>query len=143
VPNIRWLLALITAIHRFLYRVSGGRIGHHLGSRKALLLETVGRKSGKERVLPLLYVEDEIGLVVVASNAGDDRAPAWWLNLKARPEAWVQVGTRRYAVRAREAVDGERAQLWTKLVAAYAPYEEYERRTSRPIPIVVLEPAAA
>lgn len=141
-PNIRWLLALITAIHRFLYRVSGGRIGHHLGSRKTLLLETVGRKSGKERVLPLLYVEDEIGLVVVASNAGDDRAPAWWLNLKARPEAWVQVGTRRYAVRAREAVDGERAQLWTKLVAAYAPYEEYERRTSRPIPIVVLEPAA-
>ena len=142
-PNIRWLLALITRVHRFLYQASGGRIGHHLGPRKTLLLQTVGRKSGKQRVLPLLYVDDEAGLVVVASNAGDDRPPAWWLNLRARPEAWVQVGTERYAVRAREAVDAEREQLWKKLVASYAPYEEYEQRTSRAIPVVVLERAAA
>ena len=142
-PNIRWLLSLITTVHRFLYRASGGRIGHHLGSRKTLLLETVGRKSGKQRVLPLLYVDDEAGLIVVASNAGDDRPPAWWLNLKARPEASVQVGAERYAVRAREAVEPERSLLWKKLVASYAPYEEYERRTSRTIPIVVLERSAA
>src|SRR5262245_62487452 len=102
-PNFRWLLALVTWVHSAIYRLSGGRVGGRLSGMPMLLLTTRGRRSGRERTLPLLYVADEKGWVVVASNAGDDRHPAWWLNLRARPEARVQVGRERCAVRARRA----------------------------------------
>ena len=138
-PNIRWLLALITAIHRFVYRVTGGRIGRNLGGVTTLLLTHVGRKSGRERFTPLLYVEDEAGLIVVASNAGDDRHPAWWLNLESRPETEVRVGRDRRRVRARRATDEEVPRLWAKLDAEYRYYRDYRSRTDREIPIVVLE----
>ena len=140
-PNIRWLLALITAVHRFLYRATGGRIGERIGRKRFLLLENVGRKTGKKRVTPLLCLQHEACWVVVASNAGDDRTPAWWLNLKSRPETEIQLGRERHTVRAREASPEERAELWPRLVAAYRFYEDYVRRTDRPIPVVILEPA--
>ena len=92
-PNIRWLLALITVVHRALYRLTGGRIGAHAGRANMLLLATLGRRSGQRRVTPLLYVEDGERFVVVASNAGDDRNPAWLLNLRKHPAAEIQVGT--------------------------------------------------
>ncbi len=138
-PNVRWLLALVTRVHRALYRLSGGRIGGSMAGIRVLLLTTLGRRSGLPRVLPLLYVEAEKGYVVVASNAGDDRAPAWWQNLRARPEASVQVGRERHAVRARRATPEEEAALWPKLIAAYGPYARYRERTRREIPIVILE----
>jgi len=140
-PNIRWLLALITRAHRALYRVSGGRIGGNLAGIRVLLLITRGRKSGLARVMPLLYVEAEKGFVVVASNAGDDRDPEWWKNLLACPEAAVQVGREQYAVRARRATPAEETALWPRLVAAYAPYARYRERTRREIPVVILERA--
>jgi deazaflavin-dependent oxidoreductase (nitroreductase family) len=138
-PNVRWLLSLVTRVHRALYRLSGGRIGGSLAGIRVLLLTTLGRRSGLPRVLPLLYIEAEKGYVVVASNAGDDRDPAWWQNLLARPEASVQVGRERHAVRARRATPEEEAALWPKLIAAYAPYARYRERTRREIPIAVLE----
>lgn len=138
-PNVRWLLALITRAHRALYRLSGGRIGGNLAGIRVLLLTTTGRRSGRERVAPLLYLEVEKGFVVVASNAGDDRDPAWWKNLEARPEAIVQTGRERCAVRARRATSDEGAVLWPRLVAAYRPYARYRDRTRRAIPIVILE----
>jgi deazaflavin-dependent oxidoreductase (nitroreductase family) len=141
-PNVRWLLALITRVHRAIYRLSGGRIGGSLTGIRVLLLTTVGRKSGRERVMPLLYVEDAKGWIVVASNAGDDRNPAWWLNLRARPEAAVQVGRERHAVRARRATPEEEAHLWPKLTTAYAPYARYREGTRREIPVVILERTA-
>jgi deazaflavin-dependent oxidoreductase (nitroreductase family) len=140
-PNIRWLLALITHVHRFLYRASGGRIGASTRTADMLLLETVGRKTGQVRTTPLLYVRDGQRWVVVASNAGDERQPAWWLNLQSRPEARIQVRDQHHQVRARNATAEEREHLWAKLVAAYKSYDSYQRRTSREIPIVVLEPA--
>lgn len=139
-PNIRWLLALVTAVHRFVYRASGGRLGARLNGVDTLLLANVGRKSGTLRHTPLLYVRDGERYVVVASNAGDDRHPAWWLNLKAHPETSAQVGRRHVPVHARRAGPEETARLWTLLEAAYPPYAEYRTRTSREIPIVVLEP---
>jgi deazaflavin-dependent oxidoreductase (nitroreductase family) len=139
VPNVRWLLALITRVHRAIYVATGGRVGGNLLGIHVLLLTTVGRRSGRERVTPLLYVEAEKAFVVVASNAGDDRDPAWWLNLAARPEATVQAGRERHAVRARRATPAEEAELWPKLVAAYGPYARYRERTRRPIPVVLLE----
>ena len=102
-PNIRWLLALITSVHRFLYRVSGGVIGHRAPGFRFLLLGCRGRKSGREYVTPLLYVSNRDRYVVVGSNAGDARDPGWWKNLRANPEAWVQVGTERMPVRCRAA----------------------------------------
>ena len=138
-PNLRWLLALITAIHRFVYRASGGRLGRRFGGRDMLLLTTVGRKSGLERTAPLLYVPQGDDFVVVASNAGDDRAPAWWLNLEARPAATVRVGRETCGVRARRARPDEVPRLWPLLEAAYGSYASYRERTTREIPVVLLE----
>ena len=139
-PNIRWLLALITAIHRWIYLKSGGRIGHKLAGKPMLMLESVGRKSGKLRLTPLLYVEDGDARVVVASNMGDARFPAWWYNLQAKPEAAVRIGTRRVEVRARRADDQEEERLWPKLEAAYSSYSGYRVRAGREIPVVILDP---
>ena len=141
-PNIRWLLALITVVHRALYRLSGGRIGAHLGRSDMLLLETLGRRTGQRRVTPLLYVRDGERFVVVASNAGDDRNPSWLLNLRKTPDATVQVGRRRLAVHSREADAIESERLWPKLQSSYSYYDDYRARTQRHIPIVVLEPVA-
>ncbi len=110
-----------------------------LGS-PVLLLGTQGRKSGKRRTTPLLYLRDGDNMVVVASNGGTSSQPAWWLNLQASPEAAAQVGGRRLHVRA-EAVGGEeRRRLWGRLVQMYGPYEGYQRKTDREIPVVVLRP---
>jgi len=143
VPNIRWLLAIITAVHRWLYIRSGGRIGHKLGRQPMMLLHTVGRKSGQPRITPLLYVPDGDRWLLVASNAGDDRVPAWWLNAKAAGQASIQVGPERHSVTVREAGDGERSGLWKRCCDQYANYAVYETRTDRPIPIVVLERPAS
>jgi deazaflavin-dependent oxidoreductase (nitroreductase family) len=141
VPNIRWLLALITRIQRWLYLRSDGAIGGSMLGITVLLLTTVGRRSGKERVIPLLYIEDGERLVVVGSNAGDARHPAWWLNLQANPRAHVQVRGAHFDVIARAADPAERARLWPRLLAAYRDYARYERNTKREIPVVLLERA--
>jgi deazaflavin-dependent oxidoreductase (nitroreductase family) len=138
-PNIRWLLAFITAVHRFVYRISGGRLGGRLGRHDMLLLTTTGRKSGAPRTVPLLYVRQRDRFLVVASNAGDERDPAWWLNLQARPEATVQVGAESHSVRARRAGSDEAQELWPLLEAAYGSFSDYRKGTSREIPVVVLE----
>jgi deazaflavin-dependent oxidoreductase (nitroreductase family) len=121
------------------YLASGGRIGHKLGRQPMLLLHTVGRKSGEPRITPLLYVPDGDRWLLVASNAGDDRPPAWWLNLRAAGEATIQVGRARHRVRAREADATERPGLWKRACDQYPNYAVYEQRTTRPIPVVVLE----
>jgi deazaflavin-dependent oxidoreductase (nitroreductase family) len=138
-PNIRWLLALITRLHRFIYRLSGGRVGANLRGSHMLLLEHVGRRTGQPRSTPLLYIEDGPRLVVVASNAGDDRPPAWWLNLKHKPEAAVQAGREHRRVRAREADASERERLWPVLEESHRNFADYRARTRREIPIVILE----
>jgi F420H(2)-dependent quinone reductase len=143
VPNIRWLLALISSLHRWLYLATRGVIGHRIPilDWRSLLLTHVGRKTGRAYTIPLLYVPDGEHFVVVGSNAGDAKPPAWWLNLQARPEARVQAGARVTAVRARLAQGEERARLWAALVANYRDYARYERKTrgTRELPVVVLE----
>jgi len=138
-PNVRWLLALITNLHRAIYRASGGRLGANLFGIRVLLLATIGRRSGRTRVTPLLYVADGKRFVVVATNAGDEHDPAWWLNLRARPDASVQVGGEVHAVRAHAAAPDEEARLWPQLVASYRPYTRYRERMKRKIPVVILE----
>ena len=129
-----------SAAHNALYRASGGRIGGRMQGMPVLLLTTRGRKSGKSRTTPLLYVPDGDALVVVASNGGSDYVPAWWLNLRSNPEAEVEVGHQHTRVVGREASAAERDRLWPEFTSRYAGYERYATRTSRKIPVVILEP---
>jgi deazaflavin-dependent oxidoreductase (nitroreductase family) len=138
-PNIRWLLKLITWTHRFVYQGSGGWIGGRSLGLRFLLLHHQGRRSGREYVAPLLYIEHEGCWILAASNAGDQRNPAWYLNLGAHPETHVQVGRRRFHVKAREASEEELRVLWPKLNESYGYYDEYRARAGREIPVVVLE----
>jgi deazaflavin-dependent oxidoreductase (nitroreductase family) len=131
------------AFHRGLRRVSGGRIGTRPPSGDGagtLFLHTVGHKSGQPRSNGLYYLEEGENLVVVASNAGADRDPAWWLNLLAHPEAQVEIGGVRRPVRARPATTDEAARLVPRLDRANADFVTYRARVTRPIPIVILEP---
>ena len=128
-------------VHAWVYRRTGGRIGHAAGKLTNLLLTTTGRKSGRARTVTLAYIEDGEHYVVVASNGGADRHPSWWLNLQQIPEATVQVGADTVDVIAREATDYERARLWPELKRVNPFYSRYEEITERRIPIVILEPA--
>jgi F420H(2)-dependent quinone reductase len=135
------LLRQLTAGHAAIYRASGGRIGHHVpGFAPSLLLEHVGAKSGRPRTSPLVYGVDGENLVLVASKGGYPKNPAWYYNLKAHPDASVQVGREHRNVHARVARAQERERLWTLMVGVYGGYEGYRRRTDREIPLVVLEP---
>jgi deazaflavin-dependent oxidoreductase (nitroreductase family) len=123
-----------------LYRLSGGRLMGKVNRAPVLLLTTTGRKSGHKRTAPVVYLADGENLVVIGSNAGHSRPPAWSLNLKADPEAEVEVGRERRAVRARVAEGEERADLWRRHNEQYSGFDEYEARTNRDIALFVLEP---
>ena len=128
-------------IHTWIYRATGGRVGQAAGHIQNLLLTTRGRRSGTERTVPLAYLADGATFVIVASNGGADRHPAWFLNLKAEPRARVQIGRETYGVIAHEASAEERARLWPRLKEWNPFYARYELITARQIPVVVLEPA--
>ena len=133
-------MELFWKLHRFLYRVSGGRIGGRVLGMPVLMLTTTGRKSGAPRTNVLTYLPKGRASVVFASNAGEPRHPAWWLNLAADPHATVQRGQEVMPVVAREAEGEERARLWDEVVRTEAGYAVYAERTTRRIPVVVLEP---
>ena len=127
--------------HTLLYRASGGLIGHRVPfAPPMLLLEHVGAKSGKRRISPLVYVRDGEQVVLVASKGGFPKNPAWFHNLCANPDTRVQIGRRRLDVHARVARPEERGRLWAKAVEVYGPYADYQARTEREIPLVILEP---
>jgi len=127
-------------LHRWMYRLTGGRFGQTSPVGPMLLLTTTGRKSGQARTVPLLYMEDGGRLVVVGSNGGRPEPPAWLRNLRANPKAEVQIGSRRHRVRA-EILDGAaRGALWERLTHFYAGWAHYQTLTDRSIPAVVLVP---
>ena len=133
--------------HTRRYLDSNGADGHDWtppgggASYPTLLLLTVGRRSGAERTLPLIYGDHDGAYVVIGSKGGAPAHPMWYRNLVANPEVWVQVGDRRTAATARTAGGDERAALWKQLAAIYPPYDEYqERATPREIPVVVIDP---
>ena len=136
----RYMFRVLTGIHTFLYRCSGGTIGGRFGKSPVLLLITTGRKTGKRRTTPLLYLKDGNNLVLVASYGGAPMHPHWWLNLQARPQTEVEIGRQKIAVLARQANPEERKRLWPLLVAMYADYDTYQKRTTREIPVVILSP---
>ena len=130
------------ALHGQIYGLSRGWIGHRIPLfPRTLMLEHTGRRSGELRRNPLLYLQDEGDLVIVASKGGSPRHPAWWVNLREMPETTVWVGRERRRVAPRQAVGSERQRLWERLVDLWPDYERYQRRTEREIPVVILSPA--
>jgi deazaflavin-dependent oxidoreductase (nitroreductase family) len=135
--------------HLDAYRRTGGAQGHLMdftaGGGKPdtpnLLLTTVGRRSGQSITLPLIYGQDGPRYVVVASKGGAPAHPAWYLNLAAHRQVEVQVGDRTFPAMARTASGEERRRLWGLMADIYPPYDDYQRKTAREIPVVVLEPA--
>jgi deazaflavin-dependent oxidoreductase (nitroreductase family) len=123
-----------------LYRLSGGRIGGKVGRAPVLLLTTTGRKSRQQRTAPVVYLADGANVVVINTNAGNAKVPAWSLNLKAKPEGEVELGRKRYPVRARVAEGEERAELWRKHNEQYAGFDDYQRKLDREASVIVLEP---
>lgn len=138
-PVLRRLMGGHTAV----YRATRGLIGHHVpGAPPMLLLDHVGAKSGKVRTTPLAYLKDGDDLVIVASKGGYVRNPGWYYNLKAHPETVAQVGSERRAVRAHVATKAERARLWPMVTSLYSGFRDYQERTDREIPLVILSPRA-
>lgn len=134
-------LRLVGKLNVPAYRLSGGRLFGKIGTAPVLLLTTTGRRSGEKRTAPVLYMADGDRLVVIGSNAGNERPPAWSLNLVAHPDAEVEIGRERRPVRARVAEGEERAELWRRMNEEhYEGFDDYERRTSRDIRLFVLEP---
>src|SRR5437667_8009890 len=120
----------------WLYRRSGGKIGGRMFGAPVLLLTTTGRRSGRSWTVPVLYQTDGDRWVVIASNGGNARHPAWWLNLRARPEGSVQVARETYPVRAVETTGEQRELLWRRMADMYKGYDGYARKTTRKIPVV-------
>ncbi len=134
----RFAMRSLGSLHRGLFRLSRGRIGGKVGQLPVLLLTTTGRKSGQPRTWPLGYIRDGERLVVVASAGGEPKHPAWYVNLRADPRVTVQLGGESVAMRAETATGPERARLWGRLIAVFPGFAEYQRKTSREIPVVVL-----
>jgi deazaflavin-dependent oxidoreductase (nitroreductase family) len=123
----------------WLYRRSGGRIGGTMFGGPVLLLTTTGRRSGRSWTVPLLYQPDGDRWVIIASNGGSARHPAWWLNLRAQPDASVQIGRETVPVTAVEVTGAERDSLWRRMADMYRGYDRYAQQTTRTIPVVVLQ----
>jgi deazaflavin-dependent oxidoreductase (nitroreductase family) len=135
-------LKRMNAIHRLMIKVTGGRIGWKGMKMPVLELTTIGRKSGQPRTVLLMSpIQDGDAVVVVASRGGDDVHPAWFLNLSQNPQVEVSFqGKPKEARRARVATAEERARLWPLLTAEHKIYADYQNKTTREIPLVLLEP---
>ena len=130
-----------TELHRGLFVVSRGRVGGKVIGMPVVMLTTTGRKSGKQRH-SMLTTPLELGdsFVLVASFGGDDRHPAWFLNLRERPHVKATIGSHTRSIVARVTAGDERSDLWSRLTAAHPNYGGYQTKTSREIPVVVLDP---
>ena len=129
-----------TRLHAAIYRLTRGRVLGRVGGQPVLLLETVGRRTGRRRTTPVQYLADGDTFVVVASNAGAARPPAWYLNLRANPHARVRVGARTVDIRAQQAAGQGRVELWQRLAGANRYLERAARKAGRELPLMILVP---
>ena len=146
-PVVAQVIKLGSRLNTRLYRATRGRLGGTWRVGAALrkptpvcLLTTVGRRSGKERTVPLLYLSDGGSIVLVASQGGLPKNPAWFYNVRDEPSVRIQTGGDERAYRARIADDAERADLWPRLVELYADFDTYAAWTDRRIPVVICDP---
>jgi deazaflavin-dependent oxidoreductase (nitroreductase family) len=147
-PNLpQWMID-----HSNRYLASGGTDGHMYSMNQpgrpeitvpSLMLTTTGRKSGEKFMFPLFYGRAGDSYIVVASKGGAPQHPKWYLNLVAHPEVEVQVGTTKLKAKARTVTGEERARLWQTALEFWPPYADYQKKTEREIPVVVLDPVAS
>lgn len=130
----------VTKLNTRLYRLSGGRIGGRYDQAPVCILHHRGARTGQLRETPLVHMVDGDRVVIVASIGGNPKNPAWFHNLRAHPDVEVEIGRERRPVRARVAEPAERAELWPRLLDVWPAWEDYQRRTTRVLPVVVLDP---
>jgi len=137
-----WLIKNIGKWQVAVYRATGGRIWNRFLGAPVAILTSVGHKSGEIRRTPLLFLEQGNNVVIAASKGGMSKPPIWMFNLQKTPDCEIQIGPRNRPMRARVATDAEEQDLWPKLTAIYADFEEYRARTEgvRHIPLFILEP---
>ena len=135
---------IMSAVNTWIFRASGGRLGNRfLGGAPVCLLTTTGAKSGTRRTTPLIYLADGARVVLVASKGGMSHSPGWYFNLVKHPDCEVRIGSDTRRMTARRANAAEKAALWPKLVAIYRDYDDYQARTTRDIPVLILTPKGA
>jgi deazaflavin-dependent oxidoreductase (nitroreductase family) len=135
------VIRLMTALNVWAYRLTGGRLGGTFRrGAPVCLVTTTGKRSGRPRTVALLYLADGDDVVLVASKGGMSHSPAWYHNMRARPDVEVQIGPATRRMRARRASREEKAALWPRLVAMYRDYDDYQARTPRDIPVMILSP---
>lgn len=132
---IKWFMAF----NKFLLTVSKGRLGSKLGKQDVLILHTIGRKSGADRGIPIAYFAQENRYLIVASNWGKENQASWYLNLQKDPHARLDVKGKTLEVKAREALGDEYDSLWKFVTTRHPPYLDYQKQTSRRIPIMIFE----
>jgi deazaflavin-dependent oxidoreductase (nitroreductase family) len=132
-------IKLFMAVNSFLLSLSHGRIGSKLGTQTILLLHTTGRKSGQDRAIPIAYFNYKDHYLIVASNWGKQKQADWYLNLKQNPQARLEVKGKVLSVTAREAQGEEYDQLWKFATEHHPPYLDYQKMTTRHIPIMIFE----
>lgn len=137
----RPIIRVMAAVNTWIFRMSGGRVGAKwTHGEPMLLLTTIGRKSGKPRTVPLVYMSDGERLIVVASRAGMSTDPQWVANVEAHPEVEIEIGAGKRTMRARRGSSEEKAHYWPALCRMNSDYADYQSRTTRDIPILVIEP---
>jgi len=137
----RPIVKAMSRVNTWIYRASGGRLGAKwMHGAPILLLTTVGRKSGERRTAPLLFLEDGPRVVLVGSQGGMSKDPLWVKNIDANPDVEIEIGAKKRPMRARRADAGEKARYWPALCKMYPDYADYQARTTRDIPVLLLDP---
>lgn len=135
------VIRVMSNLNTWIYRLTGGRLGgRFIGGAPVLLLTTIGRRSGQPKTAPLLYLQDGERYVIVASKGGMSHHPLWFRNLEANPNAEIEIGSRRMKVTAQRATEAEKAAVWPRLVRMYPSFDQYQARTTRNIPVILLLP---
>jgi deazaflavin-dependent oxidoreductase (nitroreductase family) len=134
------MFKIITGIHVFLYRTSGGKIWGSMNGSPILMLTTTGRKTGKSRTTPVMYVHKDNEYLITASAAGADKNPAWYSNLQGKPEATIELNGKTIKVKAVVTSGDERDKLYENFKAMGDNFIQYEKKTTRKIPVVRLQP---
>ena len=134
------VVGAVGRLNSFIYKLSGGRLLGKIGKSEICVVTMTGAKTGKKRDIPLMYIPHGDGVLLVASLGGAPRHPTWYYNLVANPDIEVLVGTRTTKLRARRATPAEKSELWGICCKFYPPYDSYQARTERDIPVFICEP---
>lgn len=138
--GFKLMLKFMSALNVVLYRLSGGKIMGSLGGGPVCLVTMTGAKSGRRLTRPLIHIANGADILLIASQGGAPKSPAWYHNLRAHPDIEIQVGSTKRKMRARQASDEEKANLWPIAVATYKDFDLYKSRTDRNIPLMICSP---